>query len=168
MNTTTFILVGKVIAAVALAALIGKGVTSCQQHYRDQGRAEVQAQWDSAAQAQKAADAQANQAHRKTEGKDRAQVSTAQNQRAQTAGADVAAAAGLRAERDGLRRDLATALNTIRSCHLPGPAADAAAHRAAAVQAVLTDMESQAAELARAASGHAADSLMYQQAWPQR
>ena len=108
MTPATFALIGKVLAGVALALLIGKGVTSCQDHYRDQGRAEVQAQWDKAAQAQATADAQANQQHRTTEGKDRANVSTAQSQRAQTAGTDAALAAGLRTERDGLRRDLAT------------------------------------------------------------
>ena len=168
MTPATFALIGKGLAAIALALLIGKGVTSCQDHYRDQGRAEVQAQWDKAAQAQATADAQANQQHRTTEGKDRANVSTAQSQRAQTAGTDAALAAGLRTERDGLRRDLATALNTIRSCAVPGAAADAAASRAAAVQQVLESMEGQAAELARAADAHAADSLMYQQAWPHR
>ncbi len=168
MTPATFALIGKVLAAVALVALVGKGVTSCQEHYREQGRTEVKAEWEKAVQAQEKADATANQTHRQTEGKDRAQVSTAQNQRAQTAGADVAAAAGMRAERDGLRRDLTTALNTIRSCSLPGPAADAAASHTATVESVFNDVESEGEGMAGAASGHAADSLMYQQAWPQR
>lgn len=134
---------------------------------RAQGRAEVQAEWAEAKRLQAAADATANQQHRQTEGKDRAQVTTAQSQRAQTAGAHAADVAALRADRDGLRVNLATALDTIRSCNVPGPAADAAADRAAAVQHVLESMEGEAAELARAADAHAADSLMYQQAWPQ-
>ena len=135
---------------------------------RAEGRAEVQAEWAEAKRLQAAADATANQQHRQTEGKDRAQVTTAQSQRAQTAGAHAADVAALRNDRDGLRVSLATALNTIRSCNVPGPAADAAADRAAAVQHVLESMESEAAELARAADAHAADSLMYQQAWPTR
>ena len=167
MTPATFALIGKVLAGVALALLIGKGVTSCQDHYRAEGRAEVQAEWAEAQRLQAAADATANQQHRQTEGKDRAQVATAQSQRAQAAGTHAADVAALRNDRDGLRVSLATALNTIRSCNVPGPAADAATHRAAAVQHVLESMESEAAELARAADAHAADSLMYQQAWPQ-
>lgn len=133
---------------------------------RAQGRAEVQALWNAAQHAQQAADADANQANRQTEGENRDRVSTAQSTRAQTAGAHAADLAGLRTERDRLRHSLATALDTIRSCGVPGPAADAAADRAAAVQRVLEAMEGEAAELARAADAHAADSLMYQQAWP--
>ena len=167
MTPATFALIGKVLAGVALALLIGKGVTSCQDHYRAEGRAEVQAEWAEAQRLQAAADATANQQHRQTEGKDRAPVATAQSQRAQAAGTHAADVAALRNDRDGLRVSLATALNTIRSCNVPGPAADAATHRAAAVQHVLESMESEAAELARAADAHAADSLMYQQAWPQ-
>ena len=166
MTPATFALIGKVLAGVALALLIGKGVTSCQDHYRAEGRAEVQAEWAEAQRLQAAADATANQQHRQTEGKDRAQVATAQSQRAQAAGTHAADVAALRNDRDGLRVSLATALNTIRSCNVPGPAADAATHRAAAVQHVLESMESEAAELARAADAHAADSLMYQRGWP--
>ncbi len=131
-----------------------------------EGRAEVQAKWDKAVQDQRAADAAANQTNRKIEGENNARVITAQGERAQTAGADAAALAGLRTERDGLRRNLRTALDAIRSCGVPGAAADAAASRAAAVESVLADMESEGAGMARAAAGHAADSLMYQRAWP--
>lgn len=74
---------------------------------------------------------------------------------------------GLTAERDGLRRNLATALNTIRSCGAMPPAAtDAATTRAAAIEAVFADMERAGAAMARAADAHAADSLMLQRAWP--
>ena len=160
---------------IAAALLIGAAwwwhtgqASAALEAARAQGRAEVQAEWAEAQRLQAAADATANQQHRQTEGKDRAQVTTAQSQRAQTAGAHAADVAALRADRDGLRVNLATALDTIRSCAVPGPAADAATHRAAAVQHVLESMESEAAELARAADAHAADSLMYQQAWPTR
>ena len=133
---------------------------------RADGRAEVQKKWDKAKTDQAAVDASANQLHRTTERLDRDRTTTAQNQRAQTAGADAAAVAGLRTERDRLRSSLGTALNAIRSCDLPGPAADAAARHAATVESVLADMENEGAGMAGAASGHAADSLMYQQAWP--
>ena len=113
MTPATFALIGKVLAGVALALLIGKGVTSCQDHYRAEGRAEVQAEWAEAQRLQAAADATANQQHRQTEGKDRAQVATAQSQRAQAAGTHAADVAALRNDRDGLRVSLATALNTL-------------------------------------------------------
>ncbi|MFD1709865.1 hypothetical protein FVQ98_13975 [Ottowia sp. GY511] len=136
---------------------------------RDDGRAEVQALWDKAVQDQKDADATANQANRKTEGENNARVINAQGQRAQSAGDDAALLAGVRTERDGLRRSLSTALNTIRhGCDVPGATADAQAGGAAAVQKVFGELAGEAEELARAADAHAADSLMYQQAWPQR
>lgn len=130
------------------------------------GRAAVQAEWDRAKEIQRqAADKAREENQLKKEAND-ARVITAQSTRAQVVTRDSAAVRGLAAERDGLRRDLATALDTIRSCGLSPATADAAAHRAAAVDAVLADMESQGAAMAGAASGHAADSLMYQRAWP--
>ena len=135
---------------------------------KDEGRAEVQALWDAAKAAQVKADAAANEQHRQDERTDHARVTDAQNNRAQTAGQDAAALAGLRTERDRLRDSLRLALNTIRRCDVPGTAADAAADRTAAVESVLDSMAREAEELARAADSHAADSLMYQRAWPRR
>ena len=75
--------------------------------------------------------------------------------------------AGSHAERDRLRVNLATALDTIRSCGaMPSTTADAVRERAAAIEAVFADMERTGADMARAADAHAADSLMLQQAWP--
>lgn len=157
-------------AAALLAALYAwhAGRVSVARAEGDSaGRAAVQAEWDQERAALSAAADQANLENQARKDAQHAAVNTARDTRADTTARDNAALARLAGERDGLRRDLATALDTIRSsCDLPGPAAAAAAERAAAVEAVLADLERAGADMARAAAGHAADSLMYQQAWP--
>lgn len=130
------------------------------------GRAAVQQQWDAERESMRQAAATAERENRARKEADDARVITAQSDRAQAAARDAAALAGVSAERDRLRHSLATALNTIRRCDLPSPAADAASDRAAAVESVFDEMARAAEGLARAADGHAADSLMYQRAWP--
>lgn len=130
------------------------------------GRAAVQQQWDAERAALREAADKANAENQARKDAQNDAVSTARDERAQAAQRERADLAGLAGERDRLRKSLDTALNTIRRCDVPGPAADAGADRSAAIRAVLTEMESAGAEMARAAGGHAADSLMYQRAWP--
>ena len=130
------------------------------------GRAQVKADWDRERDNLRAAAEKARKGHAETKERNDARVIQSQSGRAQATARDHADLRRVAAERDSLRQLLTTALDSLRSCELPGPAADAAANRAAAVDAVLEDLERAGAEMARAASGHAADSLMYQQAWP--
>lgn len=160
-------------ALLAAAALLG--AWALHRHTRQAweqgaaaGRAEVQAQWAAERERQlHAAAAAAQQNQQKKEIND-ARVITAQNQRTSAQAASGAAYQRLAVERDGLRRDLNHALDTIRACGaaMPAPAAHAAGDAAAALADVLADMEAAGAAMAGAADGHAADALMYQQAWP--
>lgn len=167
MTRTAAILIAAIAAATALWFAHHRAVTAAHEQGMAQGRAEVQAQWAGEKQAQlSAANAamQANQQHREEQAH---AINTAQVQREQAAQRDQAAFERLSAERDGLRRNLTTALDTIRSCGaVSSTTADAARERAAAVSAVLAAMERAGADMARAADAHAADSLMLQQAWP--
>lgn len=131
-----------------------------------EGRAAVQQQWDAERASLAAAAAQAERQNQARKEAQNETVHTARDQRAEAAQRAQAALPGVTAERDRLRQSLATALDTIRRCDVPGPAADAGADRSAAVAAVFDGLAAEAEELARAADGHAADSLMYQRAWP--
>ena len=130
------------------------------------GRAAVQQQWDAERASLAAAAAQAERQNNARKEAQNETVHAARDERAAAAQRERADLAGLAGERDRLRKSLDTALNTIRRCDVPGPAADAGADRSAAIRAVFAEMESAGAEMARAAGGHAADSLMYQRAWP--
>ena len=48
MTAAAWAVVAKAIAAGVLAGVLALGVTRCQEHYRDQGRTEVQKDWDDA------------------------------------------------------------------------------------------------------------------------
>ena len=48
MVSEAWLLVAKVVGVVAVVGLVLWGVRGCQEHYRDQGRAEVQKDWDDA------------------------------------------------------------------------------------------------------------------------
>lgn len=130
------------------------------------GRAAVQQQWDAERAALREAADKANAENQARKEAQNETVHTARDQRAEAAQRERADLAGLAGERDRLRKSLDTALDALRSCDVPGTAADAGADRSAAIAAVLAEMESAGAEMARAAGGHAADSLMYQRAWP--
>lgn len=101
--------------------------------------------------------------HRNTERGWMDDVSAARNQRTereQTLKADAAIA---RAERDGLRDDLA-GINS----RLATASADAVRKYAAAANDVFEQCSRAYQGMAETADGHAADSLMYQQGWPKR
>ena len=158
------------LVAVLLALLYGWHLAQLRQaraEGQEQGRAAVQAQWDAEREALRAAADQANADNQARKDAQHAQAHTATTERAAAARTVPAELSAARAERDSLRHALDIALNTIRSCgDVPTTAEDARAARSAAVAAVLDDMAREAEGLARAATGHAADSLMYQRGWP--
>lgn len=75
--------------------------------------------------------------------------------------------AALRTDRDGLRSDRATALAAATSDVSSDPLG-ACRRYAAAIDAVLGDVEATGAEIAGKADGHASDALMLLEAWPKR
>ena len=160
--------------ALALAALLGYhfyalGAAEKRGYAAGDkaGAARVQAQWDAEREALRAAADQAEKVNAEKKEAQHAQVNTATTERAAAARTVPAELSAARTERDRLRHALDIALNTIRSCgDVPTTAEDARAARSAAVAAVLDDMAREAEGLARAATGHAADSLMYQRGWP--
>ena len=159
---------------LALAALLAAGwwwhagqVSTARDAAIAIGRAEVQAEWNAERAALAAAAAAAAEINAERKDSQDEAVHTATTERATAARRLPADLAAARTERDRLRHALDIALNTIRSCgDVPTTAEDARAARSAAVAAVLDDMAREAEGLARAADGHAADSLMYQRAWP--
>lgn len=132
----------------------------------ERGKAEVLAEWDASNLAAARAAEQANKENQARKDAQNEAVSNARDERAQAAQRDSADLVRVAAERDRLRGALDIALNTISRCDVPTATADARADRSAAVRAVFDDLERAGAEMARAASGHAADSLMYQRGWP--
>lgn len=72
-----------------------------------------------------------------------------------------AAAAAARADADGLRDELATARD-----QLPGAACASVRQHAATVNQLFAQCAGVVEGLARQADGHAADALMFEQAWP--
>jgi hypothetical protein len=77
-------------------------------------------------------------------------------------------AAAVRAGSDQLRRANAAAATASLVGSVCADQLAASRQHAAAVDAVLADMEPAAAQMAIDANGHASDSLMFQQAWPKR
>lgn len=151
-------------AALVLGVLLG--VQTWRLHTEQLAHGELKVQVAQADLARAAVAAKAEKDNQARKDAQNADVHAAQTDRAQASQRDQAALAGLTAERDRLRASLNIALNTIRSCDVPGAAADARADRSAAIAAVFDELERAGAEASRAASGHAADSLMYQRAWP--
>jgi alanyl-tRNA synthetase len=88
------------------------------------------------------------------------QVKDAENEAKQREKAILADATAARTERDRLRSEIATSRNRMS-------AASAAAVReyASTLSSVFEECAGQLEELARSASGHASDSLMYQRGW---
>lgn len=70
----------------------------------------------------------------------------------------------LRADRAGDR--MRDTLYTFTGTKLPGATLDACRRGAAALAAVLAEVEQAGREMAADAQGHAGDSLMFQEAWP--
>lgn len=132
------------------------------------GKAEVMREWDAERAALQAAADKANADNKSRKDAQDEAAHNAQTDRAQATQRQRALDAAAAADRERLRSALAIAVNTATSCSrdLSAAAADARAARGAAIAAVLADVERAGADMAAAADGHAADSLMYQRAWP--
>ncbi len=127
---------------------------------------------DSATQAEALARAaqaaQAERENRATEHRRSTNVIEAQNAQARRAQALQAAANSARDESDRLRDDLHAARAELSS-RSPDACADNAAAASRlfdAMEAGVTRLSERGAEIARAANGHASDTLTLQQAWP--
>ena len=143
MTAAAWAVVAKAIAAGVLAGVLALGVTRCQEHYRDQGRTEVQAKWDKAkaederlaanARAAKQASARAEEQQKARKAEENAR---AQHKRDQ---ALAAGNAGVQRSADGLRGDVAAADGHSSARRAAGTcaAADAEAHEAATARALL-------------------------------
>lgn len=165
MNWIVMLAAGALTAA-AWAYHAGE-VSDAREAGHKAGAAEVKGRWDEAdRKANEVAD-QANAANREKERNDGKRVIFAQSGRSQVVARDNLLVAGMRAERDGLRADLASALATASRCDVPGDTAEARADRAAAINSVFDTMERAGQRIAGEASGHGADSLMYQDSWPE-
>ena len=152
---------GSVLAA-ALLALAALGIRGCQEQYREQGRAEVRADWAKADQARKVQEGQAliarQQAERadeqrmarRAEENDLAQTKREQALRERAAAAD-RAVAGLRGTVAKLNADSA-ARRAQGSC----PAAEREAHDAATARGLLGACAGRYSELGRRADELAA------------
>lgn len=135
-----------------LAAIVAALAFSHFTVYR-KGRADVQAQW-TLATAQANIEARQMEQRRQRNVDDAAKVAVASQARI------VADARHARSERDGLRGDL-IAIRAHASQSLA-----AATFTVSALSAVLESCSREYQELAEIADRHAADSLMYQSAWP--
>lgn len=125
------------------------------------GAASVRTQWDAAIIQQQALAAAQEADNRKLEAKRQTNVIEAQNaQTKRTQGLQVAAA-GARAESDGLRGDIAA----IRAS-LPSTPGDASSNAASTAAGLLAECGAAYQELAGASDGHYSDTLTLQQAWP--
>lgn len=132
------------------------------------GASNVRVQWAAQTAALQAAAAQAERENRATESRRSTNVIEAINAQSTRTRTLQAAADRSRDESDSLRHALAAA-----TADLPSPNPNAGGHNTAARDQLLTAMErgindlAQAgASIARAADGHASDTLTLQQAWP--
>lgn len=125
------------------------------------GAASVRVQWDAEKLQQQQVAAAQETENRRLESKRQTNVIEAQNASTKRIQGLQVAAAGVRAESDGLRRDL-----DANTANLSRATPDACRKYAAAVNAVLGDLEKAGGGVAEKADGHASDSLTLQQAWP--
>lgn len=130
-------------AGLALAAVATFGVTSCQEHYREQGRVAVRAEWIEADKARELAESQAALARDKAEReKEQTMTKEAETHALQATKREAALRDQLAAvvrSNDGLQRELARADAASGERRAAGtcPAADAEADAAAAARGVL-------------------------------
>ena len=143
-------------AGLGIALMVGllAALQWFRVHEQNIGRAEVTAQWNAAA-------LKAEQAARVKEQAMQSQLQKATDEHQQRETALVQDVATTRATADSLRNQLAASRRDLSSA-----TADAARQYATALSDVFAECTDRLTELAKAADGHASDSLMYQQAWP--
>lgn len=149
LNPSRWLLYGGLIAALVL------GYFAWADHIGDAREATVRAEYTAAALV-------ASEAARAKESAWQTQLQKAKNEATKRQKKLAADAAALRTERNGLRDQLATA-----GRQLPGASCGSVREYAAALNAVFDQCSGAIEGLAGKASGHAADSLMLFEAWPQ-
>ena len=148
-----------IIEAVSAAAIL-VGLFLFGMHVGAKG---VQAKWDHATVEVQKATAIAEAKSRATEQAYSTQLAKAQNEHTIALQKSQKAAAVLTTRVVSLRDQLAA-----NSRDLPGYTADACSKYAATANTVLGELSAEAVGLAKAAQGHADDSLMYQSGWPKQ
>ena len=158
MNAAAWLLAAKLIGAAALLAAGAAGVRGCQEHYRSQGRDEVQARWDDERRENARIAAAARAAHERTQrAKEQTMARAAEeNARVQMQREQAVAhgAAGVQRSADGLRDAIAQHDAASRSRGAAGtcPAASAEADEAATARALLGACAGEYRELAQDAA----------------
>lgn len=161
MNATVVMWLVKAAGAAALLALAAVGVRSCQEHYRGEGRDEVQRRWDAdrTEQARTAERARANRSEDERAKETTMARGAEENARAQAKRDEAVASrdAGVQRSLDGMRGAIARADGDSAARRAAGtcPAASAEADEAATARALLgactgryRELDKEAAELA--------------------
>ncbi len=143
MNAAAWLIVAKVVGVALLVGAVVTGVRSCQEHYRDEGRTEVQSKWDNAKRedqrlAEKARSAKQTAERGKEQGmarkaEENARAQAKRDQDLQRRSAD------LQRSDDGMRGAITSANSASTGRRAAGtcPAADAEADDAATARALL-------------------------------
>ncbi|WP_310613721.1 hypothetical protein [Limnohabitans sp.] len=154
-------LLTRITIALLTCGGIALGLYQLEQHIEQKG-------YDRRDREYQAAELAAEREARATEQRQAEQLTGAINARTQTTSINQAYAAATHLERERMRDAFAQ-----RARDLPAPSADACTVDRAAERELLTAIGKAVDELAEVAEriasdadGHAADSLMYQQAWP--
>ncbi len=149
--------------AIALASLLA-GCRFAVEHFKDQGRAEVQAQWNVDKLARAAALKKITNQLRETEQAYAVQLSKAQNEFTEKTRQINADADRARATANSLRNDLTAARARLSGT---SPAACAAVtHYASTLTNVFEQCTERYRAVAESADRHAADAKMIWSAWP--
>lgn len=154
MNPLAWLNPGRWLLYIAFAAALVAGYFAWADHIGDKREATVLAKIEKLRAAENAKNSQITADLQKR--KDDA-ITEATKQ----AAANKLAAASLAAVNRGLRDDLANQRRDLSTASI-----DAARKYAATANAVFGECASSNAGLAKAAAGHASDSLMFQEAWP--
>ncbi|GKS97000.1 hypothetical protein [Acidovorax sp. SUPP2825] len=158
MTASSWVLIAKLLGTAALLSLAVTGVRSCQEHYRDQGRQQVQAAWDTDRQEQRRV-AESARAARERDERTKEQnmaLGAEENVRVQVQREEstVRRDAGLQRSADGMHSTIARAdtdshaRRAASSC----PAADAEAHEAATARGLLGACTGRYRQLAKSAA----------------
>ena len=158
MSAAAWIWIAKLVGAAALLALVVAGVRGCQEHYRGQGRDEVQARWDTERREQDrmAAAARAQRERTEREKEQTMARGAEENARVQIQREEAVARgdAGVQRSADGLRGTIARqdADSRARRAASTCPAADVEADEAATARALLGACTGEYRELAKDAA----------------
>lgn len=146
--------------AVAVAAVFALG-WKIHHSGAQSGRAEVQAKWNAEKMIQQQALADANATARAKERDLQVKAMEAINAATERAKVNARARDAARRDADSLRSDLAAARSD-----LSGASCGSVREHAATLNTVFGECTAEVEGLAGAATGHAVDSLMLQEAWP--